>query len=280
MATRAQFYSKYQATISQLAQKFSSYPAGITNHSIESYLNQFKVKHLDLGLKLLRSIDYYDPSRMVNLARDLGNTVFALNNNSFDDVIFCPMSTTSGDSAGALKRLLRMSMTGSSSPRLTASHFLDNVLDLSKKKFTDDASNKKIVFIDHFIGSGESITRVWGGIQQWENVNYKYYVGVLLGYHNSIELVEENTADHLTVIPVIELPERVRAFHDDNRIFTSEEKEILKEYCRNLGLDEQDQYGYRNGQSLVIFSNRISDNVLPILHHSTDNWKPLFPRNF
>ncbi len=280
MVTRRQFYSSNQNTINQLAQRFSSYPADITKHSIESYLNQFKVNDLSLGLKLLRSVDYYDPSRMLNLTRDLGNLVFALNNNSFDNVLFCPMSTTSGDSAGALKRLMRMSMTGQTSPSLTDSHFLDNVLNLSEEEFTEDPSPKKIVLIDHFIGSGESVSQVWEGIKQWENENYEYYVAVLVGYEGSIRLVEDNASDHLKVISVIQLQERARAFHNDNRIFTSEEKEILKKYCVKLGLNEKDQFGYMNGQSLVIFSNRISDNVLPILHHSTDNWNPLFPRNF
>ena len=280
MTSKAQFLTDNHQKIIQLAQKFVSYPAGITQHSIESFLKQFKAKDISLGLKLLRSVDYYDPPRMINLSRDLGNIVFALNNNSFDDVLFCPMSSTSGNSADAIKRLLRMSMTGRSSPGLTDDHFLNSVLDLSEEKFTDDTNPKKIVFIDHFIGSGNSIISVWGAIQQWENENYDYYVGTLVGYDDSITYIETETAHHLNVFSVVTVLERSRAFNENNIIFTNEEKEILKKYCENLGLDPNDQYGFMNSQSLIVFSNRISDNVLPILYHRTEKWIPLFPREF
>lgn len=280
MTTKTQFLTANHLTINQLVQKFSSYPAGITIHSIESFLKQFKAKDMALGLKLLRSIDYYDPSRMLNLSRDLGNTIFALNNNSFDDVLFCPMSTDSGNSADAIKRFLRMCMTGISSPELNDEHFLNNVLDLAEEKFTDDVNHKKIIFIDHFVGSGESIISVWGGIQQWENEHYTYYVATLVGYDDAINFVELETANHLNISSVITLPESSRAFHENNTVFLDEEKEILKKYCEDLGLSVNSQYGFMNSQSLIVFSNRISDNVLPILYQSTEKWTPLFPRRF
>lgn len=274
------FLSQNHGQISSLTSRFSSYPASITTHSIDAYLSQFDVEHMPTGLKLLQNVDFYDPSLMLNRTRDLGNTVFALNNNSFQDVIFCPMSVTSGNSADAIKRLLQMSMTGISSPRLDNSNFISNVTKLAEPEFTEDTLHKKIVFIDHFIGSGDTIIQVWGGIQQWENENHEYFVGVLVGYSDAIQHVENESAHHLRVVPVIELPTRARAFHPQNRVFEKDEKEILKGYCEKLGLSNRDKYGYNNGQSMVVFSNRISDNVLPILHHTTENWAPLFPRNF
>lgn len=278
MVTKQQFFRDHSQDIERLARKFSGYITEINEAKIESFLSQFKTKDLSLGLKLIRSVDYYSLARMTNLTRELGNAIFSINS-SFENVLFCPMSTSSGNSADAIKRLLRITMTGINSPSLSDDNFLDNALCLSEDQFVNDNNTKTIVLVDHFLGSGESIIRTWGAIQQFENPNYNYLVGVLVGYEDAIRNVEEETAGHLNVVTVTGLPERFRAFNDSNRVFTKTEKEILKKYCQNMGLLESDQYGYQNGQSLVIFASRSPDNVLPILHHTTENWNPLFPRN-
>lgn len=275
-----QFFIQHHTEIASLAQKFSSYPANITITSVQSYLNQFK-DDIELGLKLLNNVSYYDPTSMVDLTRSLGNTIKSINKNTFKDVIFCPLSTSIGNSSDAILRYLRVTMGGTPARQeLFKNNFLSNVTELRRKIYRESNTYKRIVFIDHFIGSGDSIIRTWGGIQQWENPKHEYCVGVLVGYKDAMKYVEEETDSRLKLIPIIELLESARAFHPSNSIFSKNEKAKLMEYCDGLGITERDKYGYKNGQSLVVFSNRVSDNVLPILHHKTDQWNPLFPRNY
>jgi len=214
---------------------------------------------------------------MLMLSRSLGNTVHTLNSGSFENVVFCPLSTTSGDSAEGILRNLRMTMTGRNSPRITPSNHVNVITDLSEPEFTDDVNHKKIILIDHFIGSGDTIIQTWGGIQQWQNENHDYYVGVLVAYEDAISNVE-STFNNLHILPMITLPASSRAFHESNSIFTANEKKILKNYCSQLNIRPPHQFGYNDGQSLVVFSNRVSNNVLPILYYETENWTPLFPR--
>ena len=275
---RDTFLRNNQDELIQLAQHFTSYPANITKSSIENFILQFDDTDLLLALKLLQNIEFYEPSRMMDLSRQLGLTIHSLNGGTFDNVIFCPLSTTSGDSAEGILRNLRMTLTGRSTPRITTSNYVNVITDLSKPKFTEDTTNKKIVFIDHFIGSGDTIIGRWIAIQQWLNDNHDYYVGVLVAYEDAIRRVEEETFSRFNVVSMVQLPKTRRAFDEGNTIFTNEEKEKLKQYCDNLNISEEHRYGHRNGQSLVIFSNRVSNNVLPILHYETENWKPLFPR--
>lgn len=280
LSKQDKFLRTCQTEICTLAQLFASYPPGITKFSIESYLCQFEPQDMQVGLKMLQNVSFYDESSMINLTRKLKQAVYSLNNNSFDNVIFCPMSYGSGDSASVMKRRLRhISDNNNPSMKLyEQQHFLNTVIDLQRSALKDDANHKKIIFIDHFIGSGDSILYPWGMAQQWQNVNHEYYVGVLIGYSDAIKIVEDTTFSRLKVLPMIELSGNNRAFHDNNNAFTKSEKMTLMKYCDGLGLDEDEKYGYNNGQSLVVFSDIIPDNALPILHHTTSRWKPLFPR--
>lgn len=273
------FLLQHDKDIVQLAQKFNGYPSHIDKIAVQAFLTQFDAPDMPTALKLLKNIDYCNSSTIADLTRTLGNTVKSANGGSFNDVVFCPLSTTSGDSSGDIMRYLKVTMK-TNPPQLFKSNFLTNVTDLGKDEHITNNNRKKIVFVDHFIGSGSSVVEIWGGIQQWQNENYEYYVGVLVAYTDSIKYVEEETNSYVNIIPVIELPEKKRAFHDKNNLFDKNEKEILKKYCKQLRLDPRDKYGYKNGQSLVVFSNRTPDNVLPILHYKTDDWIPLFPRDY
>ena len=280
VSKKERFFSKNQEVISQLAQTFSSYPNGITKNSIQAYLSQFKDDDLGLGLKILENVDYYDPTRMMNLCRQLGTTIHALNGSNFNNVILCPISPSSGDSSEGIKRNLKLTMNGRSNPKLSTENFTNVVTDLSNEEYTDDTKFKRIVLIDHFIGSGDTIIGMWGAIQQWENSNYEYNVGVIVGYEDAIQRVEEETASHVNVVSIVTIPSSLRVLNEQNPVFTPDEQSKIKNYCEKLGLPPQHQYGHNNGSSLVVFHNRVPNNVLPILNYGTENWKPIFPRIF
>ena len=272
-----QFLTTIYNDIKELRDKFGSYATEVNTDDIRQYLKQFEYEDMHIALKLLHNVDFFTSARNIGLTKSLIDMIRAQNDNTLDNVLFCPMSSDTGDSASSMKRLLRMTLGGNVTERRTnKKQFLKNVFDLYDLR--DDSDFKKIIFIDHFIGTGNSILRTWGGIQQWQNDNHEYYVGAIVSYGDAMERIEEETDSILQVFSGLVLPSHARAFDQNNNTFSSVEQDIIKRYCRNIENNECHQYGHNNSQSLVIFHDRAPNNTLPILHKCYTEWKALFPR--
>lgn len=277
-AATQRFLIENSPQIKELSQKFSGYTSRITKTNVEHFISQFKVDHLPLALKLLNNVDYYDAPTITDLARILGRDIKSLTNDSLNDVLICPIKPVSGTSTESIQRKLRLTMSSSSAERNSISQKIINFSDL--ETLSTEQQHKTIFFVDDFIGSGDTIIQSWGRVQIWENDNHIYFVGALVAYQDAIERIEEETGHHFEIVAPTKLPITSRAFHNNNTVFTEEEKKILKKYCEILPNKKEHRYGHRNGQSLVIFSEMAPNNALPILHQKSDKWIPLFPRYF
>ena len=273
-----QFLTTIYNDVKVLKDKFGSYATGVDADDIRQYLKQFKYEDMQTALKLLHRVDFFTHARNITLVKSLISMIRAQNNNTLDNVLFCPMSTETGDSASSMTRLLKITLGGNATKRRTRERqFLRSVYDLPNIKH--DSNSKKIIFIDHFIGTGDSILRTWGGIQQWQNDNHEYYVGAIVSYESAMDRIENETDSTLRVFSGLILPPHSRAFHQSSNIFSSIEQNIIKQYCQNIEKNKRDQYGYNDSQSLVIFHDRAPNNALPILHKDCKEWKALFPRH-
>lgn len=277
-ATKEFLYDN-SSQIDVLAQKFRNYSSGITKTDVEHFISQFESYiNTPLGLKLLNNIEYYDGPQITTLARDLGNHIKTITSRNLKDVLICPLKPNPGSSAHTTQRKLRQTISQTPSERR---RFNPKFISYDKLSalFTSN-SLKKIFFVDEFIGSGDTVIKNWGHFQMWENDQHMYYVGVLVAYQDSIDIIEEETGFHFEIVASRLLADSNRAFHPQNNIFNNSEKKILKEICENIPNPEEHKYGHRNGQSLVIFSDQSPNNALPLLHKPARGWKPLFPRNF
>jgi len=136
---------------------------------------------------------------------------------------------------------------------------------------------KTIVFVDDFIGSGTSFTTFLGGLSSWYNASYKYYLATLVAHEQGISKITELPIE--VIVATDPIPESRKIFDEGNTFFTPQQKKILQNYCDKLSLPKLFRYGYDNTQSNVIFYERSSNNILPILNEKKVNWLyPLFPR--
>ena len=272
-----QFLTTIYDNIKELENEFGSYATGVGADDIRQYLKQFKYEDMQIALKLLYSVDFFTAARNMRLVKSLLDTIRVQNNDTLDNVLFCPMSTDTGDSASSMTRLLKMTLGGSAVERRTyKNQFLKSMYDLRNIRHNSDC--KKIVFVDHFIGTGDSILRAWGIAQRWQNDHHEYYVGAIVSYESAMDRIENETDSILQVISGLSLPPQTRVFHQSNNTFSYIEQNILKRYCRNIEKNRRRQYGHNNSQSLVIFHDRAPNNALPILHKDHEKWKALFPR--
>ncbi len=140
------------------------------------------------------------------------------------------------------------------------------------------SEEKNIIFVDDFIGSGASFVDFWEDIGPMYNEKHHYYLASLVAHKQGIEHIKANTPLDI-IVATKPIPYTKKIFHDKNKIFKKEEKKIIKKYCDDMGFSKKHRYGFNNTQSLVVFYERSSNNILPILYSRKNGWPAPFPRN-
>jgi len=237
------------------------------------FLRQFYTDQ-ELALKFLESIQYFTRNRTMGLIRQLRELIRTETNQTLTNIYFCPMNMSSGSSSdwvlNDLRHALRMNVHRYDSQFIYPSNLVE---------FADNADPRTVVFVDDMIGSGKTVTDFWLNVRQNPNPNNQYYVATLLGYQSSIQHIETEEPDLQVITAEAPMPESAKIFHSSNTDFTNNEKEILKRYCRNVSSSEENAYGFRDTQSMVVFYTRAPNNALPILYSKRNGWFPLFPRD-
>lgn len=169
--------------------------------------------------------------------------------------------------------------------------YKDNSTVISKleKKLKENKNLNALVFIDDFIGSGNSIIE---NLKELD-LNYKdiiterkliVIIGVITGYldgKNSIEKYAENLNFPVRIKIIDPLDKSNRCFDNDSSIYQKPiEREKAKKICYNIGLSLEKHHplGYEDCQATIVFPNTCPNNTLPILWKKTANWKPIFER--
>lgn len=136
---------------------------------------------------------------------------------------------------------------------------------------------KTIVFVDEFIGSGTTVLEFLTNSGSWYSDEHNYYVATLCSHQKGITKIQEYH-DKLNILSVMDpLPDSKKLLHDKNNLFTKVEKGVLKKYVHQAEPKKIYHYGYKNTQSNIIFYERASNNILPILYSEIE-WYPLFKR--
>jgi hypothetical protein len=147
----------------------------------------------------------------------------------------------------------------------------------------DSFSDCDIIFIDDFLGTGDTARRFWENLImpiKDRGINMNYYYTPLIAMIRGIEYVNCHT-DFKIICPQI-LNDEYCAFSQSSTIFKNDdEKNIAREVCEEYGTmlvgKRQHSLGYKNSQALIGFHHNVPDNTLPIIW-SDNNWHPIFKR--
>lgn len=270
------FFQQNRNRIERLSRKFGSYATGVDKTDIQHYLAQFHPEHMPIALKMLEHVDYYNCARQVSLVEELARLIKGLTNNELRDVLFCPINSYSGTRADVIQNILKHKLEITTSRGYNFNEKFIRMADLAD--LVESTDPKTVVFVDDFIGSGNTMINAWGTLQPYENTNHKYFLGVLVAYDDGMSRLKQETFGHFDILAVTKLPNSARIFHEKNTTFTNDEKGILKGYCEMVESKEDQQYGYKNTQSLAVFQERAPNNAIPILHRAVEGWTPLFRR--
>lgn len=261
------FLEAHDDEISSLARKFSSYFTSISRNDVRIWLKQFQPDHLSVALKLLRSVDFYDPPRIINDYRTAHQLFLTtIDSTSLEGVTFFSFGHA-GKSGSSMIYLYR---TANDIPVGKCRYFSEITSFFGE----ESPEEPKLVFVDDFIGTGSQAIETWERLREIPFPRgARTFLLTLVAFDEAIDKVTGET-DLQVITPRI-LSEEDRIFSSMNVSFTNAEKNILMAYCERVG---QSPVGFRNCQALVVFHYKSPDNVISVLRGKTEDWKPLFPR--
>jgi hypothetical protein len=264
------FCKTHREGILKLETKFGGYRTGIDRYDIRSWIQQFKREHYGLALKLLNSLNYYDQARVIRESELLFSQLKAMNQDIPNETCFASF-TPAGHSGDTLLPYYRDG-SGLRHHRYDC-HFI-NISDLASEGFSQTINT--FVLIDDFVGTGRQALERWENIQSffYEKDVGEVFLSVLIGYEEAIRKIEEKT--NMTVIANQRLSPNDKIFSLNNKIFSPQEKVILREYCRNTG--DLWPEGHGECQSNVVFFYRSPNNTISIIRCDMPKWKGLFLR--
>ncbi len=146
---------------------------------------------------------------------------------------------------------------------------------------------KRIVLLEDFVGSGSQIERaVIFAASSIDDM--KLLVIPLLVCPEGEETGKklENRFHNITFSPVLSLPNEAFVFKTEQKgegdIFIQARDLVQRLDDIVKGNNKKKYYGpfgYRNTGAIIVMYTNCPDNTLPIIHHFSNTWNPLFPRS-
>lgn len=281
--------------INSLAQSWKTYRGKeITTDIIREWLEQFKnIEDQRYIFKLLENIKFYNYNEIVEKMQDLFSEVkkeikkaekFIVKEKGKlkrDDVIISYLDSSPAKSGAEYAKIFTEANN----------IYKDNTINIDKleKKLTEIKSINALVFIDDFIGTGNSIIEnLTPIIYQFKELirekNILVFIGAVTGFQEAKHKIENFAAenDFPVIVRLIDpLNNSNKCFDNSSLIYTKPiERDKAKEICYKIGLnlEKQQPLGFGNCQATVVFPNTCPNNSLPILWKETKEWKPIFKR--
>jgi hypothetical protein len=157
------------------------------------------------------------------------------------------------------------------------------------KSARGDNTVKALVFIDDFLGTGQSAISYLLGMRdellELEKTRaIPVFLCVVAGFQEAANAIEQELGQknmRLSVRIAEPLNDTDKAFSNQHGIFCdADECEKAKRLSSDLGarLEPKHPLGYGSSEALVVFERSCPNNTLPIIWSSSNNWAPLFKR--
>lgn len=168
--------------------------------------------------------------------------------------------------------------------------FAESVLPLEslKQRFSDNHNVQRLVLIDDFSGSGQTLI---DGLKKnldllWQanKLGIHIILITMVGFDQArvkIEHFIHNSGLEGDVYFCDELGSEIKAFSEESTVFPDpHERDRARQVAETKGvmLERKHPLGYADTQALVVFSQSCPNNTLPILWSRSSAWSPMFPR--
>jgi hypothetical protein len=261
----------------------------ISEDSIRNWLEQFgdnvAQRH---AFTILKSIKYYSDFQIKNKMQD----IFGYINMKFQPAKYM-LSRTGKREDILVSYIDKINNHGATYAKFFTdeNQILHNNL-VRKANILNTIENKDIstlVFIDDFIGSGDSLIKYIDKLyDEHEKIFYKdvnIIIGIIAGFTSSKERIithcKSRDISNINIYICDPLMSMDRCFNDESRVFANKADKIAAEgLCYDIGakIFPEAPLGYKDSQATVLFPETCPNNTLPIFWAETDDFKPLFKR--
>jgi len=265
--------------------RFGSYRAGITNVTIESWLENFEAPDQDLAARVLDAVEFYGQSQIHQAYRqalkalpDWHKSVLKRRGRWR----FAAMSGSAGESGDAMLYQFRIANG------LDAKGFNELFVsrsDLFRQPMLPDGDPQKlgkddaVVLLDDFSGTGTQVCDAWNDpVTSFGSLLAgvgKVYLILVVASKAARKRILAETA--LCPVPAHELHDSDNVFSDQCKHFTKTDRARLLHYGEIA--DKRHPKGFGDCGFLVVFQHRPPNNSIPILLADHSKWTGLFPRH-
>ena len=163
-----------------------------------------------------------------------------------------------------------------------------NPLELLKPRFAQDQKIQRLVLIDDFSGSGQTLVdglkEHLDLLRQANSAGIRIIIITLVGFEQARDRVERfihKSGLQADINFCDPLGPESKAFSERSTVFPDPiERDRARQVAESKGvtLEKKHPLGYKDTQALVVFSQSCPNNALPILWSRNSGWSPLFPR--
>lgn len=253
--------------------RFEGYRYGVTDAGLSDWIEQFKPSDRDIAARMLDSVEFISAENVDAAFRSLLKRLPGWHlhkKHRRGEFAFVAFSKTAGESGDAM--LHRFRLANGLNTRFYDSLFIGRSEILSARLGPDDT----IVFLDDFVGSGTQAVDAWRQIfdELTAGIGNVFLVTVAAFAKGAERIKDETrieliTHRHLTNSDSLHLGECTH--------FSSYEKRRIKHYC-NIASPEK-PWGFSECGLLIVLSHQCPNNSVAVLHASSTEWEPLFPRS-
>lgn len=131
-----------------------------------------------------------------------------------------------------------------------------------------------VVFVDDIAGSGQQAIQFWPTTKELIASQARCFLLLVAATDGAIDKI--GSLEDLVLIADRSLGNAANIFHAENSILDEAEKRVLLRYCRKL--DPKNPKGFGGCGLTLVLQHKTPNNTIPVLHRSTNDWRPIFPR--
>lgn len=242
---------------------------------LDNWINQFSADERPLLLELLKNFYYYTEKAIDRKVVELHQRFLEINGEDISKVIFSKIPKEYGVA---------------NSDIIFTSYWLNNDIkgyssyDVIREYLENDAVPEKLVIVDDYMGSGDTVT---GALKTILSVapelhNSKLYVLVIHASQIGIKKLNAFISERGLDLTFICLENTDKAFQEDyifSKIDAKLKEEEYRQICDCKNVSKGAVLGYKDIQSLVAFAKTTPNDTLGLFWHSAENFVALFRKN-
>lgn len=253
--------------------RFGSYRYGATEAGIVDWLSQFENADRDVAARLLDAVEFISAEQLHGAFRSLLARLRGWHrdpHNRSGRFAFVAFSSSAGESGDNMLHQFRLA--NNLNHRDFDSLFIGRSDLLRSGLGADDT----VVFLDDFVGTGNQAVTAWQSMFQELTAQIgNIYLVTVGACRVGSERIRQET--RMQLLSHRTLGYRDNLFHDDCNHFSGLEKHRILHYC---GMASRNRpRGFGDCGLVIVLYHQCPNNSLAVLHASSEEWDPLFPRS-